>query len=147
MRVITASDGAYYSDDYEQQYIEAMGAAGILFVAAAGNGERTPPACLGACPSRALRCAARGATLPPHPARTPCHRCLSACHSGCAADGVNNDQRAPEVRANPASYPLDNIISGKPLRDVSMWPPKTRGGLGRLPAMLRALLPLEALPC
>ncbi|KAL4443920.1 hypothetical protein ABPG75_011657 [Micractinium tetrahymenae] len=63
VRVVTASYGAFYSDDYEQQYIEAMGAAGILFVAAAGN------------------------------------------------DGINNDARAPEVRTNPASYPLDNILS------------------------------------
>ncbi|KAL4426153.1 hypothetical protein ABPG77_007435 [Micractinium sp. CCAP 211/92] len=63
VRVVTASYGAYYSDDFEQQYIEAMGAAGILFVAAAGN------------------------------------------------DARDLDQLAPEVRANPASYPLDNIIS------------------------------------
>ncbi len=100
VRVVTASYGAYYSDDFEQQYIEAMGAAGILFVAAAGNGEHAHAAML------------------PRPAgllwwqHVP--QANPASFPGCTADARDIDQLAPEVRANPASYPLDNIISGKP---------------------------------
>ena len=52
VRVVSASYGAYYANDLERAEIDALGQAGILFVAAAGNGGQRRVGQAGICMGR-----------------------------------------------------------------------------------------------